>query len=218
MKIFLSSLLFLSLIGNHSSTISPPPPKQEVIHPEKSVPDSVLHENELFQLTHPSHIQVDTFVSFPGGVGDGIPIEPYYSEALSQEVILFMPNYNKGLNITFYEGPGGELWQINTVGATIEEHKIIVNSAEFKKDAPKPIGGNYQVKNQSVYYEYLPLEIADFESFQVLDGPYAIDKNYVYYHGKIIEGADVDTFQATGQNARDKNHVYDGNIIVHTFE
>lgn len=60
-----------------------------------------------------------------------------------------------------------------------------------------------------IYYQGVPMEGADAETFEIIDGGHFKDKNKVFFWGELIEEADVNTFEIVKyQYAKDKDHVF----------
>ncbi len=76
-----------------------------------------------------------------------------------------------------------------------------VNSHKYFKD-------KYNVYFQNG--EFVTIEGADPNSFEVLDWPYSKDKNYVFSGNEIVEGADSETFEHMWNTryAKDKINAY----------
>ena len=60
-----------------------------------------------------------------------------------------------------------------------------------------------------IYYQGMPIEGADAETFEIIDGGHFKDKSNVFFWGELIAEADVNTFEIVKyQYAKDEDHVF----------
>lgn len=69
--------------------------------------------------------------------------------------------------------------------------------------APMPLAAqeyssDYLMRDGQVFYDYVPMETADFRTFRVLGKGYAKDRYHVYLDGKILAYVDPFTFRLLG--------------------
>jgi hypothetical protein len=72
------------------------------------------------------------------------------------------------------------------------------------------LGGYYNIKEDQVYHKDKLIEVANLESFVVLENErFAKDKNNVYFYSDVIKKADPESFVSLERNyGKDKDFVY----------
>lgn len=68
---------------------------------------------------------------------------------------------------------------------------------------------DYLIRDGQVFYDYVPMETADFRTFRVLGKGYAKDSFRVYYCGRELADASASTFVYSGKGyGRDTFNTY----------
>ena len=74
-------------------------------------------------------------------------------------------------------------------------------------------GYGYAADDSYVYYDDVPVDGADPESF-VMDGLYGVDANHVYYNGIQVKNADASTFKSVGEDT-DSDYGTDAHAVYY---
>jgi hypothetical protein len=108
-----------------------------------------------------------------------------------------------------------------TDDAQVFHHVLTIGKPRLVKGADvgtfRVVGLGYAVDKARVYYEGVPLLLANPESFRTLGHYYSTDGKRVYYANTLVLGAEADSFQvgpADQLHGFDEKHKYDRHEVV----